>query len=101
MKTFLKNLLKFSTDKIKKIYESNEKVSFQQVTEELVRQVILSIDSSKATPAGDIPADLLKVTLDMHLSLRTKIINLSFENGCFPDNLIQQKLVVFSKKTMI
>ena len=36
---------------------------------------------------GDIPADMLKVTLDKHLSLITKIINLSFENGCFPDNL--------------
>ena len=36
---------------------------------------------------GDIPADMLKVTLDMHLSLITKIINLSFENGCFPDDL--------------
>ena len=32
-------------------------------------------------------ADMLKVTLDIHLSLITKIINLSFENGCFPDNL--------------
>ena len=36
---------------------------------------------------GDIPADMLKVTLDKHLSLITKIINLSFENGCFPGNL--------------
>ena len=36
---------------------------------------------------GDIPADMLKVTLDIHLSLITKIINLSFENGCFPDDL--------------
>ena len=36
---------------------------------------------------GDIPTDMLKVTLDKHLSLITKIINLSFENGCFPDNL--------------
>ena len=36
---------------------------------------------------GDIPADILKVTLDMHLSLITKIINLSFEHACFPDDL--------------
>ena len=28
-----------------------------------------------------------KVTLDIHLSLITKIINLSFENGSFPDDL--------------
>ena len=52
-----------------------------------MRQVILSIDSSKATPLGDILADMLKVALDIHLLLITKIINLSFENGCFPDDL--------------
>ena len=63
------------------------KFSFQQVTEEHVRQVILSIDDSKATAVGDIPADMLKVTLDMHLSLIKKITNLSFENGCFPEDL--------------
>ena len=37
--------------------------------------------------AGDIPAYLLKVTLDVHLSLVTKIINLPLENGCSPDDL--------------
>ena len=57
-----------------KTYESDKKFSIQQVTEEQVRQVILSIDGSKVTPAGDIPADMLKVTLDIHLSLMTKII---------------------------
>ena len=76
-----------SIDKIRKTDETNKKFSFQQVTEEQVRQVTLSIDGSKATPVGDIPGDMLKVTLDMHLSLITKIINLSFENGCFPDDL--------------
>ena len=30
---------------------------------------------------------MLKVTLDIHLPLITKFINLSFENGCFPDDL--------------
>ena len=36
---------------------------------------------------GDIPADMLKATLDIRLSLITKIINLWFENGCFPGDL--------------
>ena len=76
-----------SIDKIRKTYESNKKFSFQQVTEEHVQQVILSIDGSKATSVGDIPADMLKVTLDIYISLIKKIINLSFENGCFPDDL--------------
>ena len=55
---------------------------------------------------GDIPADMLKVTLDIHLTRYTKIINLPFENGCFPDDLKLAevgpifKLVLFSRKTM-
>ena len=74
-------------DKISKSYESNKKLSFQQETEEHVRQVILSIDGSKVTSVVDILVDMLKVTIDIHLSLITKIISLSFENGCFPDDL--------------
>ena len=89
-----------SIDKIRKTYESNKKFSFQQVTEEHVRQVILSTDGSKPTPVRGIPADMVKVTLDIHLSLITKIINLSFENGCFPDDLKLAE-VLFSRKTMI
>ena len=57
-------------------YESDKKFSFQQVTEEQEQQVILSNDGSKATPVGNIPADMFKVTLDIHLPLITKIINL-------------------------
>ena len=57
-----------------KTYESDKKFSIEQITEEHVRQVILSIDGSKVTPAGDIPADMLKVTLEIHVSLMTKII---------------------------
>ena len=52
-----------------------------------LQQVILSTDSTKGTPVGDITVDMLKVTLDIHLSLITKFINLSFENGSFPDDL--------------
>ena len=91
-----------SIDKTRKTYESDKTFSFQQVIEEHVRQVILSIDGSKATPVVDIPTNMLKVTLDIHLSLITKIINLSFENGCFPDDLKLAevgpifKLVLFS-----
>ena len=87
-----------SIDKIRKTYENNKKFSFQQVTEEQVWQVILSIDGSIATPVGDIPADILKVTLDIHLSLITKIINLSFENACLPDDLKLAELSPIFKK---
>ena len=76
----LKKLIFHPRIMIRKTYESNKKFSFQQVTEEHVRQVILRIDGYKATPLGDIPAEILKATLDIHLSLITKIINLSFED---------------------
>ena len=74
-------------DKIRETYEINNKFSFQQVTEEHVRQVISWIDSSKATPLGGFPADMLQFTLETNLSLTTKVINLSFENRCFPGDL--------------
>ena len=47
---------------------------------------------------GDIPEDILKVTLDIHLSLKTKIINLSFENACLPDDLKLAELSPIFKK---
>ena len=53
----------------------------------MVREIILSLDASKVTPVGDIPADILKSTVDIHLPFITKIINVSFENGRFPDEL--------------
>ena len=87
-----------SIDKIRKTYESKKKFSFQQVTKEHVRQVILSIDDCKATLVGDIAADMLKATLGIHLSLITKIINMFFENGCFPDDLKLTKISPIFKK---
>ena len=53
------------------------------------------------------PADMVKITPDIHLPLITKFINLSFENGCFPHDLKLAevgpivKLVLFSRTTMI
>ena len=68
----------------------------------MVRKIILSLNGSKATPVGDIPADMLKSTVDIHLSFITKIINFSFENDCFSD---EQKLAevspIFKKKKMM
>ena len=87
-----------SIDTIRKTYESNKKFSFQQVTEEKVWQVLLRIDGLKATPVGDIPADMPEVTIDIHHSLITKIFIFSFENGCFPDDLKLGEVSSISKK---
>ena len=65
-----------------------------------MRQVILSISGSKAILVGVIPADMLKDLLDKHLSLITKIINLSFDNGCIPDDLrLAEVSLIFKKPT--
>ena len=76
-----------SIERIRRTVKTNEKFSFQPIPEDLVRGIILKLDGSKATPVGDIPGDMLKSTVDIHLTFITKIINFSFENGCFPDEL--------------
>ena len=62
---------------------TNEKLSFQFVTEDLVREEIMNLDGSTATPIGDISVDILKSTVDIHLAFITNSINLSIEKGCF------------------
>ena len=76
-----------SIERIRKTIKTNEKFPFQPVREDSVREIILSLDASKATPVGDILADILKSTVDIHLTYITKIINVFFENGRFPDEL--------------
>ena len=48
---------------------------------------------------GDFPADMLKVIQDMHLSLITKIVNLSFGNRCFADDLKLAEVSPILKKS--
>ena len=47
---------------------------------------ILNLDSSKATLVKDIPNDTMKFSVGIHF-FTTEIINLSFENGCFLNDL--------------
>ena len=63
-----------SIERIRKTIKTNEKFSFQPVREDLVRDIVLSLDASKATPVGDILADILKSTVDIHLTYITKIV---------------------------
>ena len=64
-----------------------KKSSLEPVPEYLLREIILNLGESKATPIGDISADMLKSAMDIHLTLITKIISFSFEHGCFSDEL--------------
>ena len=71
--------------KIKKAFNVTDLFSFHEITEDEIRKEISKVDGSKASPVGDIPAEMLKSTIDVHVSLLTKIINSSIRNGCFPD----------------
>ena len=87
-----------SIERIRRTVKTNEKLSFQPVPEDLVHKIILSLDGSKATPVGDIPADMLKSAVYIHLLFITKIINVSFENSRFPDELnIAEVSPIFKK----
>ena len=52
-----------------------------------VRKFIVNLEGSKATPVGDIPTDMLKQTINIHLPIMTQIINMSIANNCYLDDL--------------
>ena len=84
--------------KIKKAFNVTDLFSFHEITEDEIRKEISKLDGSKATPVGDIPAEMLKPTIDVHFSLLTKIINSSIQNGCFPDELKAAEVTLIFKK---
>ena len=57
--------------KIKKTFNVTDLFSFHKITEDEIRKEISKLDGSKATPVGDIPAEMLKSTTDVHVSLLT------------------------------
>ena len=59
----------------------------------------MNLDGSKATPVGDIPIDMLKQTIDIHLPVMTQTINNSIDNNCYLDDLkLAEVCPVFKKK---
>ena len=54
--------------KIKKAFNVTDLFSFHEITEDEIRKEISKLDGSKATPVGDIPAEMLKSTTDVHVS---------------------------------
>ena len=88
-----------SVQEISQTFMTNEKFSFKFVTEDLVREEIMNLDGSKATPIGDISVDILKLTVDIYLPFITNSINLSIEKGCFPEELkLAEVNPIFKKK---
>ena len=84
--------------KIKKTFNVTNLFSFHDITEDEIRKEISKLDGSKATPFGDIAAEMLKSTIDVYVSLLPKIINSSIRNGCFPDELRAAEVIpIFNK----
>ena len=64
-----------------------DKSFINEVTEDVFRKEISKSDGTKAIPVRYIPAGMLKSKNDIQASILTKIVNLSFRNGSFPDDL--------------
>ena len=87
-----------SITEISRTFMTNKKFSFEFVTEVLVREEIMNLDGSKATPIGDKCVDILKSTVDIPLPLITSSINLSIE-VCFPEeSKLAEVSPIFKKK---
>ena len=61
-------------ENIKKAINTTEKLSFRNVKDDEVRKFIVNLNGSKATPVRDIPTDMLKLSIDIHLPIMTQII---------------------------
>ena len=68
-------------------FHSYSKSNFSKVTESEVRKEILNLSTKKTTKNGDIPAKILKKSVDIYIKEITFIINECIENGIFPDDL--------------
>ena len=68
-------------------FHSYSTLNFSKVTESEVRKEILNLSSKKATKNDDIPAKILKKSVDIYIKEITFIINDCNESGIFPDDL--------------
>ena len=67
--------------------------------EDLVREEIMNVDGSKATPIGNISTDILKSIVDVQRPFITNSMNLLIKKGCFPEELkLVEVIPIFKKK---
>ena len=87
---------------IKKIFSLQREecqFKFHSVSENEVRKVTLNMDEKNANLTGDIPAGILKGSVDSYIPILTKILNTSVERGCFPNQLkLGEVTPVFKKE---
>ena len=68
-------------------FHSYSTLNFLKVTISEVRKEILNLSFKKAAKNGDIPAKILKKSVDIYIKEIRFIINDCIENGIFPDDL--------------
>ena len=68
-------------------FHSYSTLNFSKVTESEARKEILKLSTKKATKNGDIPAEILKKSVDIYIKEITFIINDCLEKGIFHDDL--------------
>ena len=54
-------------------FNTPDKFSFHEVSEDKVRQENLKLDGTNSTTVGDIPTDMTKSTINIHACILTKI----------------------------
>ena len=83
-------------------FHSYSILNFSKVTESKVRKEILNLSTKKATKNGDIPAKILKKSVEIYTKEITFIINDCLEKGIFPDDLkLADVSPMFKKKIVL
>ena len=106
--TFDKNLIETinkhegENEKLKekiKLLEAENKILKDDIgTKQKVKKEILNLSSKKATRKGDIPAKILKNSINTYLSELTILINNCLKEGVFPDDLKLADITPIFKK---
>ena len=63
-----------------------------------ISNIINNLDDKKSTGPNGVPVFLLKTFKDFFSNMLSKLVNLSFENGVFPDMLKLAKVIPLHKK---
>ena len=72
---------------------------FERISSNELKKEILNLNNKKATREGDIPVNLLKESIETYLPVLTEIINSSFEQNEFPNELKLADIIpIFKKK---
>ena len=82
-------------------FHSYSTLHFSKLTESEVRKEILNLSTKKATKNGDIPAKILKKSVDIYIKEITFIINDCLEKGIFPDDLKLADVHLYLKKKIV